>query len=396
MRRSVECDVSYQFDHAFNRCLGVVMGFWHTGYAEFHEPTGLGAGEYIPPPPARYSCDQCVAHFPDVEALRRHRFERHPLRQPAMLLRGRPVGALPLTILTPLTATDVVVEDVTRCKVDGRKISPNRLGEYLVPMTREFVQLELGNDGATTRCTLDFRIADENHLAGVELVFLQMARDRVLGIAAVARFIQDCRAFESAMPYCDGICHYLYGVMAKDRSSDSGLHVDQYVARFWRASEALAGFERPLAHSVRALIAFHFNQFEEAEFLAPEGGLRHAAGAFANLLQGLPWHYEAAFSPAPGGAVEDLLTDQDTLQILADASHGLIELKDRAAELLAHLRQAPAGYDRLKRVLLACEAFAAIEDAESQAAARRLARKLAGQPDTNAWAEAMLKRLNTP
>lgn len=45
--------------------------------------------------------------------------------------------------------------------------------------------------------------------------------------------------------------------------------------------------------------------------------------------------HREAFSPVPGSAVEDLLTDQHTLQILADASHGLVGLKARAEELLS-------------------------------------------------------------
>lgn len=373
------------------------MGFWHTGYAEFHEPTGLEDYVYSPPPPVRYVCERCTAHFGELDELRRHRFERHPLRQPALLLRGRAVGALPLKVLTPVQPGDVVVEDATRCVVNGRAVEPATLGDVLAPMTREFVELELGNGGASTRCVLDFRIADESHLVGAEAAFLRMARDRVLTIDAVARFIQDCRVFPSAMPYCDGICHYLYGVMAKERSPDSGLSQSQYAEKYSRASHELAGFERPLARSVRALISFHFNQFDEAELLAPEGALRHAAGAFAGLLQGLPWHFDAAFSPAPGSAVEDLLTDQDTLQVLGDASHGLVELKSRADDLVAHLRRAaPGGYDRMKRVLLAGEALAAREDEASHTAARRLARELAPQHDTSAWAEAMLNRLQTP
>jgi hypothetical protein len=264
-------------------------------------------------------------------------------------------------------------------------------------MRHEYVEVELSNQGATTRCLLDFKVADEAHLAGVEAAFLRLARDRLLNIQAVSRFNDDCRAFASAMPYCDGISHYLYGVMAKERAPDSGLKHEEYIQRFLRSSEELSGFDRPLARSVRSLVAFHFNQFDDAEYLAPEGALRHAAGAFAGLLQGLPWHFDEAFSPVPGSAVEDLLTDQDTLQILSDASHGLVGLKTRADELLAHLRRAPAsGYDHMKRMLLACEALAARDEPASHAEARKLARALAGKPDTSAWASAMLERLSTP
>lgn len=373
------------------------MGFWHTGYAEFHEPSGLEGYIYSPPPPVRYVCEYCMVSFAELEELRRHRFESHPLRQPALWLRGRAVGALPVTVLSALRPDDVVVEDTTRCTLNGRDVALAELGPRLARMSHEFVELELANVGAVTHCVLDFRIAGEVHLTNVEEAFLRMARERVLTIDSLSRFIQECRSFQDAMPYCDGVCHYLYGVLAKEKSADSGLRHEQYVERFVRASEELAGFDRSLARSIRALVAFHFNQFAEAEHLAPEdGALRRTAGAFAGLLQGLPWHYEAALSPSLGSVVENLLTDQDTLQVLSDASHGLPGLKDRSNELQEHLRQAFAGFDRLKRVLLASEALAEKKDEASHAAARSLAREMASQPDTRAWAQAMLERLKTP
>jgi hypothetical protein len=373
------------------------MGFWHTGYTEFHESSGLDGVVFTPAPPVRYRCEHCPQSFSTVEALRKHRFESHPVRQPALLLRGRSVGAVAHQLLTPLQADDVAFEDASGARLNGKPIDLTAVAERLVGMRREFVELELFNSGATTRCALDFRVADEAHLAGVEAAFLRLARERALSIGAVSRFNDDCRACASAMPYCDGISHYLYGVMAKERSPDSGLRHEDYVQRFLRASEEMAGFDRALARSVRALVAFHFNQFDDAEYLAPEGALRHAAGAFAGLLQGLPWHFDEAFSPAPGGAVEDLLTDQDTLQILADASHGLVGLKARAEDLMAHLRRAHGtGYDHMKRMLLACEALAARDERTLHVAARGLARELSGKPDTSAWASAMLERLREP
>jgi hypothetical protein len=352
---------------------------------------------YSPPAPVRYACEHCRATFAELDALRRHRFEQHPVRQPALWLRGRAAGALPQMLMTPLQPTDVVIEDATSCLLNGRQVPLSDLGARLALMRREFVELKLENAGATTSCLLDFNVADEAHLGGVESAFLRLARGKALTLESVGRFNSECAQFPSAKLYWDGICHYLYGVMAKERSPDSGLKQGQYVERYMRASEELSGFDRPLARSVRALVAFHFNQFDDAERLAPEGALRHSAGAFAGLLQGLPWHFDAAFSPAPGSAVEDLLTDQDTLQILSDASHGLVEMKNRADDLLAHHRRAVAGgFDQMKRTLLAGEALAAREDAASHAAARKLARELTSKHDTSAWAEAMLERLSTP
>jgi hypothetical protein len=372
------------------------MGFWHTGYAEFHEPGGWDGTLYTPPPPVRYSCDVCAESFAQLELLRRHRFEQHPVRQPALLLRGKPVGALRVVLKTPLHASDVAVEDAAHCFLNGRPLELSALGPQLSALRSEFAVLELRNQDVSMRYQLDFIVADEADLAGVEAAFLRLASTKVLSIDAISRFNDDCRAFSSAMPYCDGISHYLYGVMAKERSPDSGLQHQEYVQRFLRSTDELSGFDRPLARCIRALVAFHFNQFEDAESLAPEGALRHASGAFAGLLQGLPWHFDVAFSPAPGSAVEDLLTDQETLQILADASAGLVVLKARAAELLQYLRRATTvGYDQMKRSLLAAEALAARDDLESREVARRLARELSANTHTSTWATGMLERLAT-
>ena len=373
------------------------MGFWARDKADVEDRwSGLGGYVYTPPPPVRYECPVCRQDFAELEELRRHRFERHPLRQPALLLRGRAAGGLPFKLMTPLDPGDVIVVDAAECSLNGHTVALSDLGPTLAALRSEFVEVALGNQGVITRCPLDFRIAPEADLAGVEEAFLRMARERALDHDALARFIAECRRHPGAMGYCDGLCHYLYGVMAKEGAAGSGLHRDQYGARYLQAADELAGFERPLARVVRALVAFHFNHFHDAERLASEGALRHAAGAFGSLLQGLPWHYQDAFSPAPGGAVEDLLTDQETLQILADASQGLVQLKEHAQDLQDRWRTAPQGYDRLKRALLAGEALAAREDADSRKAARALAREWVGQADAGAWAEAVLEKTRTP
>jgi len=370
------------------------MGFWHTGYADFHAPTGLEDYVFSPPPPVRFVCEHCAETFEDFEELRRHRFEQHPVRQPGLWLRGRAVGAIRQIITMPIQAGDVRLQDVSRCLINGEAVSFKKIAQRLSEMRNECLQLRLENDDASTVFELDFQIADERHLKGVEKAFLDLAGEKQLTAEAVGRFSRSCEEFSTARLYWDGICLYLYGVMAKERSPDSGLHQTQYVEHFLRAEDELRGFDRRLARSVRALIAFHFNRFDEAELLAPEGALRHAASAFSGLLQGLPWHFDAAFLPSPGGVVENLLTDQDTLQILSDASHGVVELKARAAELVAHQQNATkGGYDQMKRSLLAAEALAACEDDASHTQARKLARELAGKPDTHVWAETILERL---
>ena len=372
------------------------MGFWHTGYIEFHQSTGVDDFIYRPLPPPRHCCEQCPRHFAEVDELRRHRFEQHPLRQPSLFVRGRALGQLPLIVIARLQSTEVVVEDATICLLDGKAVEPISLGKYLAKMNRGFVEIQLKNDGTTSHWMIDFRIAEEAHMQGVESAFANMVKSRTLTIDTVARFIQDCDDYASAKPYLHGICQYLYGVMAKEQAPDSGLRADQYSEKFLQAKDILSEIDRPLARSIRALVAFHFNQFVDAEMLAPEGGLKRASGAFAGLLQGLSWHFEMTSPLKAASAMEHLLTDQDTLQLLADSCHSVEELESFAEDLLARLSRHPSGYDRLKRVLLAAVSLAARNDASSHAQARKLAREWVGPADTSLWAQALLEKLGAP
>ncbi len=48
------------------------MGFWHTGYFEFHEPTGIDPPVALKP--RRFFCDRCNRSFASRDELEDHRF----------------------------------------------------------------------------------------------------------------------------------------------------------------------------------------------------------------------------------------------------------------------------------------------------------------------------------
>ncbi len=63
-------------------------------------------------------------------------------------------------------------------------------------------------------------------------------------VSTIDGFIEDCRPFSTADLYYDGICHYLYGVLAKERSPDSSLPYEEYRDRFNRAADALRDYDK--------------------------------------------------------------------------------------------------------------------------------------------------------
>lgn len=371
------------------------MGFWHTGKSDLEMYAGLDDFVYKPGPPVRYHCQSCSKIFNKLEELRQHRFEAHPTLQPSLFLHGLRLGSLTVKLHQKLKANDIFVTNAVKCLVNNKVVNVQDLGVVLANFENNWVDVILQNGSNTINYKLDFQIASNKDLIGVEEEFLKMARNRTLDDNSMSRFISDCRgAYPTAMAYCDGICQYLYALRLKE-GSDKGSDVfNAYTKQFNQANATLAGFNRQLAKSFRALIAFNFNHFEEAEILATEGPLKQAAGVLAGLLQGKAWALKEAFSPELENTAEKLLTDQNTLDILFYTSQGLLTLINDIANLNAQL-ESTNHYDKFKYNLIRTEALVAKACSQSLKDAKRLARQMTGADLTASWANKLIQRIES-
>lgn len=364
------------------------MGFWHTGYIEFHQQTGLE--EDYRPTKTIYRCHHCDAQFEDMEALRGHRFEEHPYSRPVFFVRGIELGTTTFRVTRDAPAIDFVVERSTSATINGKSVRVADVPRLLAKVKNDKVKIELSNEGAHAVFEVAFRIAAVEDLEGVEAAFLKLAKKGLLTIASVEGFIEDCKPFTTADAYCDGICHYLYGVLAKERSPDSALPYEEYRTRFNRAADELLDYDRPIARIIRALVAFHFNHFADVVATAPAGRLRVASARFAALLDGKEWGAVPAPSTARRSAMEDLLTDHESLRILRWTNAPLADLGVEAPNISALAKRDIPEFDRLKLRMLLAEASAAAGDKD---AARKAARTLIGSSKTAVWAERVIAGL---
>lgn len=192
------------------------MGFWHTGYFEFHEPTGLDDVRFEPSPP-RFPCKYCDEVYDSSDELRRHRFENHTLRRPTLFLQDQELGTRPFRITRQLIVDDVRTDNCDRARVNGHEISIDAIPRELARGLSGISKVVLSNkDDVSKEFTLDFRIASEGHLKGIEEHFERMAREGRLSFYAIEEFIEAASKFDSALGYCDGICEYLYGILAME------------------------------------------------------------------------------------------------------------------------------------------------------------------------------------
>ena len=361
-----------------------LVGFWHTGYMEFHEPVGLG--ELLASPSApEFRCEQCGESFPTFDQLRSHRFEKHPAVRPVLFVRGREVGGSPLRVTRSIKATDVRTLHTSAARLNGRPVPLDELGHLLANMSSTVADVQLAGD-IVADFRLVFEIALDRDIAGVERCFENAAHRGRLDRRAIEDFIEAARAFPTALAYCDGICEYFYGVLAKERSPESSLPFHEYREKFNRAADVLRDIDRPLARLIQGLVAFHFNHFPVASLCSPSTRIAAASSRYTGWILASS-DIDAGTAGSNTVSVDRLLTDLDTERILRWVLAPSEDTLSHSVEIEAAINRDIPEFDRVKlRVLLAevYQTSGRITDAQ------RHARELRNNPTLGPWAESVL------
>ena len=364
------------------------MGFWHTGYLEFHEPVGLDNLQIESSPPA-FPCAYCNNSYPSIDDLRKHRFEGHPIHRPILYVRGRELGTNTTLITRRLVEDEVRASGFDRAFLNGDEIAICAVPKELARITTDVCHLVLIKSNMPTTFTLDFRIASEQDLKGIETQFENTTLGRRLDIRTIDEFISATSGFGTAIAYCDGICTYLYGVLAKESSPDSTLPHESYVRSFNKAAEELADYERPLARTIRSLIEFHFNHFSEASRLAGEARVGYASHKYVSWIQGEAISRKKGLnSDFAFSHLESLVTDWNTEQIIRWAVSPFGILSASVRDMESFLKRDIEEYDKVKLHVLLGEFYSATKDISNKL---RHARALRNLPKLGQWAESMIR-----
>lgn len=366
------------------------MGFWHTGYLEFHDHSGLGEFRYRQSPP-EYRCAQCSETFSTTDELRKHRFEDHPLLKPVLILSGRELGSHPFRAVTPINECDIVAEKCDRAIVNGMEVATANLPKVISSLEHGVSRMTLISGDVSAEFILDICIASEDDLLGVENEFVRTANGKRLDAKAIDDFIAATRRFGTAITYCDGICSYLYGVLAKERSDDSSLPENAYVKKYNKAVEELIGYDRPLARTISSLIEFHFNHFQDAMRLAGHSRIGQAASKYDEWLRGvIRALHDDRSARDTGGTLEGLVSDWGTEQIARWVTMDFQVITRYLTDMEAFVAADNSDYDRQKVKVLLAEIYAFNGDA---GASRHHAKELRNMPAFEAWAERLLLAL---
>ncbi|MGZ0080047.1 hypothetical protein [Methylomonas sp. YC3] len=362
------------------------MGFWHTGYIEHHEFSGFESPFH--PQPIVYQCQHCNFSTTIFEDFRRHRFEAHPYTRPSLFIGNTELGSTTFRITSPLSADEIKVDHCIRAAINGQPVSIENLGATLSTIHNDTISIDLENNKVKATFKIHFEIADENDLVQVEKIFYEVARGRRLDMRAIEHFIHASKPFRTAMGYCDGICEYFFGVLAKEDSPESSLPYDAYRKKFNRAVDQLKNFDRPLANVLIALISFHFNHFNEAQTKAGLSRVGLAASRYFNWLSLTNTTNKTDFDQSYT-TLEQLVTDFDSEQIIRWSIMDSKQLLQHKDEIVFFLKGNLPEFDKTKGHILLSELALEIGDAES---AVYYARDYRNSPTIGGWAENIIER----
>jgi hypothetical protein len=331
------------------------MGFWQTGYFEFHEPWGLD--ESCNPTPLIFHCQHCNAEFDTTEELRTHRFEKHKYNNPALYISGEAVGDVRFRVVSPLSQDDIKAINYDIIRVNDKSVTFDQLKCLLADYRNDTVFIELENKGALTKVSLEFEIPNHGDLNGIDQCFIEFVRKKRLDRRAVEDFIDSTVRYRTARRYSSGICEYFYGVMAKERTETSSIPYESYIDKYNRSVSDLKYYPRNLAKVICALIEFHFNHFLATSRLSPGSRVGNVANRFVGWLSG---NNQVSGKISTGKEIpEKLITDLQTEKILQWCATDSSTLLSMEEEIKSFVETDIPEFDKVKLRVLLAETYAA-------------------------------------
>lgn len=335
------------------------------GHLDFIDPGNSGGS--VPAPespwiniarkPITYRCKVCGEIFADPDVLFDHRFAQHPFKRPALFLAGHEITTPRQLITRLLDEKAISVLNADACLLDGRHMNVIELPAHLAKQSSGLHELVLSKQGIETRYEFDFVIPDERDIQKVEELFFALVGGDVFDVASINAFINTANQYRTANHYLDGLCQYLYGILAKDQRGETHLAQSESKTKFNLALDTLRLFDTALARVVVGVVNFNENAFNPGEGLSAAPKLQLAMRNFYGFLKGkiAPLEPIATLGNGQGNVPLDHSTDQLIRWVMMEAD----ELHEEA-KLLERNLQDPSwpSNDRFKIQMLLAEMYA--------------------------------------
>lgn len=349
------------------------MGFWHTGYMEFHEHTEEGSGGFISEPmPVVFPCATCGLAFSTEADFRVHTFQGHAVQRPVLVFRGRECGKGRLVVTEETSVNDWVIRNTDEVTVNGNPVSLENAAEFLCTQRIGMIEVTLAQKGVPRpmRFEFEFNLAEEDDLVLVDEALHRLIEGRELSTRSIDDFIMRSRHYPTSVRYVAGLANYLYGVLGREGAAETGTLDEahdgaRYQRKYDQAVEILRRFDRPPAEAICGLVAFQYNQFGRAMTKTKSQRIAEVSLRFQALLTGQPIA-PGDLSSLPHSSLDRELSDSVIEQVLEWST---IPLDGSAApEVVSELTDSIGAHqptDSLKLHLIAAEHRFAMGDVVS-------------------------------
>lgn len=367
------------------------MGLWQTGYLEHHELPDLESYALTVLPPQRYSCCDCVCDFETLRQLYEHQLATHPVATPTIWIRGRQLDARVFHVSMPLRADEIDLRNVSECEVNGKKLLVSKLHTRLTIATHETLNLCIENKGIKRTHQINYWIADPIDVKRIEQSFVEIASQGSLSRLAIDGFIKVTAPYVTAPQYRNGICQYLYGVLAKDGARDSNIPMDRYLEKLNSAVDSLADFDTILSRAIRSLISFHYNRYRDSQILTPDTLVGRVANLFLETLLAGKADFRLGIDDS-NPLFSFLYIDRESMDIFQIARQRAEDMAMNADLIYEKALRTNNGLDRMKLAILAAEAYCLRGDSKSRNYVTAICRPYLHDLDIGDWAQGRIQK----
>ncbi|MEV0561565.1 hypothetical protein [Dactylosporangium sp. NPDC050588] len=326
--------------------------------------------------------------FESDEDLRVHQFGGHHTIQPMLVFRGRECGRSRLAITKETSTSDWVFRNAKAISVNGRNFSANTAATYLSEQRSGVHDVTLVNGGARQEFQFAFALADEEDLQNVDVALRQLVDSGELSHSSINHFIMRGKHFPTALSYLSGLANYLYGVLAREGSAESGLAGRQgeqgYEGRYNQAVTTLGDFDRHPAEAICGIVAFHYSQFPRAAARTRSRRVAAVSLRFREILEGGIPSTQHDLRAESHTSWDHVLSDTVIERVLAWSALPLDGSAGEAVEEFGSVITAQRPHDAFKLRLVAAEHYLAVGD---HTAAIRNADLLRHGRNTERWYE---------
>lgn len=214
--------------------------------------------------PIIYSCPICKQIFNSPDSLFNHRLEAHPSKRPTLIISGIETSSHPSrhVIVRSIMESEIQFLEADSATQNDKSISLDMLKVLIAKKRQGPFDLHLLNKSVKTHYSLIFDIPENDDLTKIEDLFFQVIAQETFNTERVNLFVEMAGKVKTGKRYTDGLCNYLYGVLAKDQKGNTHLKHQDHIAKFNSSLETLKYFDRALSNTIIGLINLNLNIFE--------------------------------------------------------------------------------------------------------------------------------------